>query len=92
MLCRDSFHTMSGSFNSPVLVFFDNLVYGDFERDVFIFAVTVVFIDAELGRGHSLAIRNLSQVKTELFVMSPLVGEIPVPLHCKEAQERKKMA
>lgn len=71
---------------SPVWIFFDDLVNGDFECDVFISDVTLILVNPELGGGHCLTFWNLSQVETKLPVVSSVMGEILIPLDCTETQ------
>lgn len=55
------------------MIFLDDLIYGHFQRDVVEAGRTAVLIDPELCGSHRLPIGNLSQVETELLVVSPLV-------------------
>jgi len=71
---------------SPVWIFFDDLVYGDLERDVLISDGTLILINPELGGGHRLTLGNLSEVEAKLPVVSSVMGEILIPLHCTETQ------
>lgn len=63
-----------------VLILLDDLIYGDFQGDIVVAGVTAVLIDPELSSSHRLSIRDLSQIKTELLVVPPLVREILVSL------------
>lgn len=63
-----------------VLILLDDLIYGDFQGDIVVAGVTAVLIDPELSGSHRLSIRDLSQIKTELLVVPPLVREILVSL------------
>lgn len=74
---------------SPVCIFFDDLIYGDFECDVLVSDRTLIFINPELGSSHSFTFRNLSQVETKLSVMSSVMGEILIPLNCMKTQNEQ---
>lgn len=63
------------------LIFLDDLIYRNFEGDIVVAGVTAVLIDPELGRSHRLSVRDLSQVKTKLLVVSSLVRKIFIFLH-----------
>lgn len=64
-----------------VLIFLDDLVDGDLQGNVLIAGRTAIFVDPKLSSSHSLPLRDLSQVKTELLVVSSLMGKILVFLH-----------
>lgn len=59
----------------------DDLIYSDFQRHIVVAAMAAVLIDAELRSGHRLALRDLSQVKAKLLVVSSLVRKVFIFLY-----------
>lgn len=59
-----------------VLVLLDDLIYGNPQSNIVVAGMTVVLIDPELCSSHCLSIWDLSQIKTELLVVSSLVRKI----------------
>lgn len=73
--------------NLLVMIFFDNLIYGNLQGDIVVASVTAVLIDPKFCCGHCLSIWDLSQVKTELLVVSSLVRKIFIFLHWEKKKK-----
>lgn len=54
---------------------------GNLQSNIIISGMASILIDAKLCRSHSLSIWDLSQIKTELLVVSSLVRKVFVFLH-----------
>lgn len=64
-----------------VLIFLDDLIYGNLQSNIVVAGMTAILIDPKLCSGHRLSIWDLSQIKTELLVVSSLVRKIFIFLH-----------
>lgn len=67
--------------HSLVVVFFDDLIYRNLQSDVVVARMAAVLIDPKLCSSHRLSIRDLSQIKAKLLVVSSLVRKIFIFLH-----------
>lgn len=70
-----------------VLIFFDDLIYGNLQGDIVVASMTAVFIDPKFCCSHRLSIWDLSQVKTELLVVSSLVRKIFIFLYWEKKKK-----
>lgn len=59
-----------------VLIFLDDLIYGNLQSDIVVAGMTAVLVDPKLCSSHRLSVRDLSQIKTELLVVSSLMRKI----------------
>lgn len=66
----------------PVRVLLDHLVDPEQERVVAEGAAHTLLVEAELGCGDGLALRDQREVELELLVVTPLRREFPVVLDC----------
>lgn len=71
-----------GFFFLPVRVLLDHLVDPEQERVVAEGAAHTLLVEAELGCGDGLALRDQREVELELLVVTPLRREFPVVLDC----------
>lgn len=72
---------MSLFFGLPVGMLLDHLV--DFEQEGVVAErpAHALLVEAKLGGGDGLALRDLGQVEFKLLVVMALQGELPVELH-----------
>lgn len=66
---------------SLVLKLLDDLMNDNLQSYIVIAGMTAVLVDPKLCSSHCLSVWDLSQIKTKLLVVSPLVRKIFIFLH-----------
>lgn len=74
----------------PICVFLDDLIYANLNRFIFKSTIALVLVYPEFSSCHCFPMRNLSQIKSEFFVMPSLVRKILVSFNWRRKKKKKE--